>query len=704
MDELTTSELREIFKSCKRTKFDKEPDFTLVQNEVCSKMDVQAGEKLLADLKDLFVKLKTTDKKNQAAWSGNRSIDDYACLSRKDYVSRPRRPVNEVGDRQQRRRLSDYIEATSSKAAEENVSPTKLYAYGLTTTYLKKKNVAKIGKSILNNDEISSYVPIEIASAIFEIGKMSKRVYTDIRLLLKNAGANVLPTYETLDAFRKERRPYVQELEEPFKGVKFDYEQCLKLSTVQLIRSLDLPLFNLNEVNLFIHDGLDGSGGHSIFNQKGCTETNNIIMYMFRIEKMKDLNNNIIYETSSHASSTACRPLMLLMGKETRENCEIVSSIQQERRNLQFEIEHCGRTLKVNTFASMSMIDGKLHSLLTGLGGAFCCLCTNSKEECRDIDNITSGFKINRSLEETLAICQEGVHLNRKPGDYNVRQGVTQVPVSIEDINSLHPLHALLRCFGWLYKICYHSTASHMSWSEAKLNVSNQLSRALDFLKLAKEEIQTRVKAETSICLEKPDPTGHGGTTTTGNVVKVMLNTNHRKLLTAGITNSELKVKVDEIILNMAVILTIINSDMKVKIAEYTEFCRETHLLVRSIDWIEFSPSAHSVLAHSSELIEGNNGRGLLNFSECGLEANNKFLRQYRINHARKTSQFDNLTDCINRLWDKSDPMVSNVRERIQCRHCKVKGHTTKSCKELRAAFHSCNSEYESLISFLTYQ
>ena len=146
---------------------------------------------------------------------------------------------------------------------------------------------------------------------------MSKRVYTDIRLLLKNAGANVLPTYETLDAFRKERRSYVKELEDPFKGVKFDYEQCMKLSTVQLIRSLDLPLFNLNEVNLFVHDGLDGSGGHSIFNQKGCVETNNIIMYMFRIEKMKDLNDNIIYENSSHASSTACRPLMLLMGRNS---------------------------------------------------------------------------------------------------------------------------------------------------------------------------------------------------------------------------------------------------------------------------------------------------------------------------------------------------------------------------------------------------
>ena len=84
----------------------------------------------------------------------------------------------------------------------------------------------------------------------------------------------------------------------------------------------------------------------------------------------------------------------------------------------------------------------------------------------------------------------------------------------------------------------------------------------------------------------------------------------------------------------------------------------------------------HIVLAHSPELIEGNDNTGLLNFTECGVEANNKFLRQYRNNHARKTNQFDNLSDCINRLWNKSDPMVLKVRERLQCAHCKEKGHT----------------------------
>ena len=43
--------------------------------------------------------------------------------------------------------------------------------------------------------------------------------------------------------------------------------------------------------------------------------------------------------------------------------------------------------------------------------------------------------------------------------------------------------------------------------------------RALQFLKQAKEEIQARVKEETSITLEKADPTGHGETTT-GNIAR----------------------------------------------------------------------------------------------------------------------------------------------------------------------------------------
>ena len=151
---------------------------------------------------------------------------------------------------------------------------------------------------------------------------MTKRIYTDIRLLLKDAGKDVLPTYEKLDEFKRENRPIVKPLEEPlFQGVKYDYVECLKYTTSQLLKSIELPIFHqLNEIHMKLHDGLDGSGGHSVFNQKGSTETNNIIMYMFLIEHLKTATGELVWQNPSHASSSSCRPIHVIDGKrEQRE-------------------------------------------------------------------------------------------------------------------------------------------------------------------------------------------------------------------------------------------------------------------------------------------------------------------------------------------------------------------------------------------------
>ena len=170
------------------------------------------------------------------------------------------------------------------------------------------------------------------------------------------------------------------------------------------------------------------------------------------------------------------------------------------------------------------------------------------------------------------------------------------------------------------------------------------------------------MKEETSLTLEKPDQVGHGGTSTAGNIARVVLNTSNRSLLTEEIANIELKSRIDSIIWNIAVILFIISSSKKVNGAEYKEFCRNASLLDKSIPWIEITPSTHIVLAHSAELIEENDSTGLLNFTESGIEANNMYLRQYRFNYARKTSHFDNISDCINRLWDESVTGVESAR------------------------------------------
>ena len=90
---------------------------------------------------------------------------------------------------------------------------------------------------------------------------------------------------------------------------------------------------------------------------------------------------------------------MLLMGKETHENCSIVGKLQNERKEVNFTLDSFDNPINVHT--KMSMIDEKLHTLLTGTGGAFCCLCCFSESACNDKDFITAGFPINRSHEQT---------------------------------------------------------------------------------------------------------------------------------------------------------------------------------------------------------------------------------------------------------------------------------------------------------------
>lgn len=104
-----------------------------------------------------------------------------------------------------------------------------------------------------------------------------------------------------------------------------------------------------------------------------------------------------------------------------------------------------------------------------------------------------------------------------------------------------------------------------------------------------------------------------------------------------------------------------------------------------SKSWISITPSMHKLLGHSWELIKMNNDRGLKNWDECGLEANNKILREVRLRLSRKTCQQDNLEDVINRLWLISDPKVNCIRTKLQsfCTYCNEHGHFTRYCKRM---------------------
>ena len=149
------------------------------------------------------------------------------------------------------------------------------------------------------------------------------------------------------------------------------------------------------------------------------------------------------------------------------------------------------------------------------------------------------------------------------------------------------------------------------------------------------------------------------------------------------------KTALSEFLNRLWVILFIYTSESKTHVNTplYREFCANSYeLLLNSFEksenkWINISPTRHMLLAHSWELIEINDNYGLGEFSETGLEYNNKFLRFFRQYLARKNSQESNLADCIDRFWLKSDPGIRYAGPKKYYSRChKVDYHHTVSC------------------------
>ena len=90
--------------------------------------------------------------------------------------------------------------------------------------------------------------------------------------------------------------------------------------------------------------------------------------------------------------------------------------------------------------------------------------------------------------------------------------------------------------------------------------------------------------------------------------------------------------------------------------------------------------------------------------SEQGQENSNKFLRFYRKNLARKTSQATNLNDCLVRLWLRSDPIIRNARKLSPCSRCDSCEHNTVSCPtKVSVPDSSTATNEEYFMTLLTY-
>ena len=128
------------------------------------------------------------------------------------------------------------------------------------------------------------------------------------------------------------------------------------------------------------------------------------------------------------------------------------------------------------------------------------------------------------------------------------------------------------------------------------------------------------------------------------------------------------------IILGICRAVRLLNSQRRENdIIRYKKLCQTTYqAVIESFPWVLISPSLHRVLAHSAELIEMNDLRGLGSQSEEGLEALNKSIRFLKSHGARKTSISDNMKDTLLHMWRNSSPLLVNMDREKKRRSTKI--------------------------------
>ena len=163
-----------------------------------------------------------------------------------------------------------------------------------------------------------------------------------------------------------------------------------------------------------------------------------------------------------------------------------------------------------------------------------------------------------------------------------------------------------------------------------------------------------------------------------------MFDEKHRQIFLDAIKNTEDRANAKKFGELLAVIIRLMSQGDKVDVEIYEAMCKELYLhLVINLPWVSITKTLHKLLFHSPEMIRNNESRGLKEFNEEGLESKNKDLRFSRCRLSRKTSQQDNLTDHLHRLWIGSDPVVTKERYKGQprCKKCFEVGHSVRGCK-----------------------
>jgi len=394
--------------------------------------------------------------------------------------------------------------------------------YSIILTGEAKEGSATLGcgKMIIPNDE---------ALYLKERLNLGKSSYTDLRLLLKDK--IVLPTFRIISIHAQSLLPLSGFLPLLEYGLKFNAREAV-IRTIERRIEITASIAEFTNIECFealIIFGYDGSGSHRTYNSSTSLQcdTSHFVLSGFSLSSIS-VNGQVIFREESPGSCDAERPLYLCPGRENKELVDkFVSQLDSEMKLIQetpLPIKVMGIEVLRKVKCIMSQLDGKCVQMTSGLGGGYCMACDASWKESVSLEKIMNGFPINRSISQCQSIFEDLVETNSEgrevirpeAGDYAIRKGVTQKPITSFDVcSTLQVTHSWINTLNFFEAISYKLIASvHTFGVGARYSPEEKAKLA----KAKNDFRQAAAHGPMALKLDMPDSAGNSGNTDTGNM------------------------------------------------------------------------------------------------------------------------------------------------------------------------------------------
>lgn len=246
------------------------------------------------------------------------------------------------------------------------------------------EDIQKVKTCIAREKSGAAYTP-EKALGLFVSLELSKWQYINLKESASEQGIDIYPSYYKIKQAKQDCYPVKETVTVNEDGAEILLQALLDLTVTRIVSANNLLFKTGDEVVLTSKWGFDGASGQSHYKQIG--EVDETTVFMASLVPLRLHSGEVVVWENDRPSSTMyCRPIMFKFMKETKDTVVAVKK-KIEDQIMALQPTKVGG-INVNHKLLLTMIDGKISSIISDTASAVCDICKAKPSEMNNLDNL----------------------------------------------------------------------------------------------------------------------------------------------------------------------------------------------------------------------------------------------------------------------------------------------------------------------------